>query len=231
MTQQVQITAPVGAGLGGIIRGQFGNYQPASDGSYTVDTRDAITLLAGGFSYVKQSSKFYTAPLAPAAATIGAVVASGALSNGTVSLTANPDVMRPVNIEVGTGTLAITAGSMAVTYVGNDGLSGTDTFSLVCPLSSATTQSTSRCVDTITSIVVSGVVGGVSPWRRLSTTAAIGVPVDSGGIDVTFTREYDAGATIAIGTPGTALGSITPTTAPNATVTYGFAYTSTSPVS
>lgn len=219
------------SGIGGLIQGGFGNYLPASDGSYTVDSRDAPPLLAAGFGYVKQLSQSYTLPAAPLAAAIGAVVASGALSNGSVAITANPDVMRPVNVEVGTGTTAITAGSMAVTYVGNDGQSGTDIISLVCPLSSAVTHQLSRGVLTISSIAVSGVVGGTSPWRRLSTTADLSLPVGAGAIDFVVNREYDAGATVAVGALLATLGSITPTTAPNATVTYSFAYTYVSPVS
>lgn len=230
MAFNVQITGPTGAG--GLIQGAYGNYQPsASDGSYTVDSRDVPPLLAAGFSYVRTQQQAYTLPLAPAAASVGGIVSSVALSNGTLAITHQPDVMRPVNVEVGTGTTAITAGNVAVTYVANDGTTQTDNISTVIALSTAETVGLSKCVDTITSITVSGVVGGTSPWIRLSTTAALGLPLAPGAIDLAVTREYDAGATIAIGTLGTALGSITPTTAPNATVTYSFFYTYTSAIS
>ena len=220
-----------GNGFGGKVQGNFGNYQAATDGSFTVDTRDAPPLLAQGMSYVKQTSNSYTLPLAPAAASVAGIVSSGALSNGTVAVTANPDTMRPVDVEVGTGTLAITAGSVAVTYVGNDGVSATDTLSLVCALSSAVTQTLSRGVVSISSIVVSGVAGGVSPWLRLSTKAQVSVPVAPGAADFVVTREYDTGATVAVGALSTAIGSIAPTNAPNGTRTYSFAYSYTSPVS
>jgi hypothetical protein len=219
-----------GNGFGGVVQGNFGIYQVATDGTFTVDARDAPSMLTLGMAYTKQINTSYTLPLAPGAAAVGNIVASGALSNGTIAITANPDVMRPVNIEVGTGTLPITAGTIAVTYTGNDGTVGTDTFSAVCAASTAVTQGLSRGVSTISSIVASGVVGGVAPWRRMSTTAAVAVPVGANVIDVSFIREYDAGATIALGTPGVALGSIAPTTAPNGTVTYSFAYDYVSPV-
>ena len=231
MTQIQMAPNTAVSGIGGLIQGNFGNYFPAADGSYTVDTRDVPSLLVAGMTYVRTQQAAYTLPLAPAAATVAGVVSSGALSNGTLAVTTQPGVMRPVNIEVGTGTLAITAGTAAVTYVGNDGVSGTDTFSLACPLSSSLTQGLSRGVDTISSIVIAGVVGGVSPWIRLSTTAALSVPVAPGAIDFVVNREYDAGATIAVGALATALGSITPTTAPNSTVTYSFFYTYTAPTS
>jgi len=225
----LQIAAP--AGYGGVIQGNFGTYQQGSDSTYTVDSRDVPALLTQGFSYVRQQTQTYTTPLAPAAAAIAAIVTSGALSNGSVSVTANPDVPRPVDVEIGTGTLPITGGTIAVTYTGNDGQVGTDTFNLACPLSDSTTQTLSRGVVTISSIVVAGLAGGVSPWRRLSTKAQLSVPVAAGAVDFGVVREYDSGATVAIGTLSTALASIAPTNAPNATRTYSFVYDYVSPTS
>ena len=124
----VQIAPGAGQGLGGVIQGLWGTYTPAADGSYTVDGRDVPPLLAQGFNYVKSLTNFYTTPIAPLAATVGRVVASGALSNGTVAISNQPDVMRPVTVEVGTGTAAITAGNVAVTYTGNDGVSATENY-------------------------------------------------------------------------------------------------------
>lgn len=218
-----------GNGFGGIIQGNFGTYQAASDGSFTVDTRDAPAMLSQGMTYVSVVTATMSTPLAPAVATVGAIVASTALSNGTLALTANPDVPRPVNVEVGTGTLAITAGNVLVNYIGNDGVAGVDTLSAVCALSTAVTQALSRGVVTITGISIAGVVGGVSPWIRLSTTAAISVPVGKGAIDTAFLREYDSGATAALGTVATALASIAPTNAPNGTRTYTFLYSYVNP--
>lgn len=222
-----------GNGFGGVVQGNFGNYQAASDGSFTVDARDAPSLLAQGMAYVKQTSRAYALPLAPAAASVGGLLASGALSNGSVSLTTQPDTMRPVNFEWGTGTTAITAGTAVITYTGNDGVVGSDTISLVTALSTANTVALSRGVQSIAAsgIVISGLVGGTSPWRRVSTTAGLAVPVDPNAVDFVVNREYDAGATIAVGALiSTVLGGITPTTAPNATVTYSFNYSYLSPV-
>lgn len=223
--------SPGASGIGGLIQGSFGNYAPQTDGTYSVDTRDAPILLGRGMNYVLQQGESYAAPVAPAAATVAAIVSSGTLSNGTVAVTAQPDVMRQVNVEVGTGTTAITAGNIAVTYVGNDGQTGTDNMSAVCALSSSTTNALSRGVSTISSIVVSGLTGGTSPWIRLSTTATISCPVNGRAVDFTVNREYDAGATVAVGTvSATTLASIAPTNAPNGTRTYSFVYTYTGPV-
>jgi hypothetical protein len=226
----IQIIAPSTLGLGGIIQGAFGNYAPQTDGSYNVDVRDAVTLLNAGFTYVSSTTDSYTTPLAPAAATIGQIVASGALSNGTIAVSNGTDIVRPVTVEVGTGTAAITAGTVAVRYTGNDGLTTTESYSLVTPANGAVTQTLSRGVSTISSITVSGLVGGTSPWFRMSTTAALSLPVAPTTIDFAVTKEYDAGATATVGSLGTSLASIFPTNAPNGTRTYSFLYTFASPV-
>jgi hypothetical protein len=217
-------------GFGGVIQGNFGTYQANSDGSFTVDTRDVSTLLALGFTYMNKNTTAYTTTKPPAAASATAIVASTALSNGTVAVTANPDVLRQVELIVGAGTLAITAGSLAATYIGNDGVPGTDTLSLSCPASATVTQYLTRGVDTITSLVVSGLVGGASPFLEMGTTTTISVPVGPSAVDISFEREYDSSATIAVGTPSSVtVASIAPTTTPNGTVTYSFVYSYVTP--
>jgi len=216
-------------GLGGVVQGNYGTYQAGTDGTCVVDTRDVASLLALGATYVNVVSSSYTTPMAPTAATVGAIVASGALSNGSVSVTAQPNELRPVTVEVGTGTTAISAGTATVVYTANDGTTTTDSFSLVCAASASVTQTTSKGVDTISSITVAGVSGGLSPWFRMSTTAAIALPLAPGAVDISVQREYDNGATIAVGTLGISLGSIYPTTAPNGTLQYSFVYTYTAP--
>ena len=213
-----------GNGFGGVVQGNWGVYQAASDGTWTVDSRDAPALIAQGMNYLDASFLTYATPLAPAAAAVAGVVSSGSLSNGTIAVTTQPTVMRPVTFEIGTGTGAITAGTASISYVANDGTTHTDVLSLVCPASSAVTQFLSAGVVTISSITIAGLTGGTSPWVRMSTTAAISLPINPNSVDLTVVREYDAGATVAVGTLSTVLGSITPTTAPNGTVTYSFAY-------
>ena len=225
----LQVAPP--AGYGGVIQGAFGTYAQASDLTFTVDIREMPFLLSSGFTYVTQTEDSYTTPIPPLVATVGRVVASGALSNGTVTVSNQTDLIRPVTVEVGTGASAITAGTLTVTYLGNDGLSSAETYSLACPANSAVTQTMSRGVSIISSIVASGVTGGTAPWFRMSTTPAISVPVAQRATDFGITREYDAGATIAVGSLTSTLGSVTPSTAPNGTVTYSFVYYYTSPTS
>jgi hypothetical protein len=221
-----------GNGFGGVIQGAYGTYNIALDGSFTVDTRDAPPLLQQGMAYVTVSTEQYTTPLPPPAAAVGAIVASVGLSNGTLTIASSPSIPRPVAVVVGTGTTAITAGNVTVTYVGNDGQTDVDVFSLACAASSTTTQLLSRGVDTITSAVVTGLTGGTSPFIHLDTTAALSLPVAPGAIDFAVQREYDGGATVAVGTVlSTPIGSITTTTAPNGTLNYSFVYVFTAPAS
>jgi len=220
-----------GNGFGGVVKGNYGTYQSGSDGTFAVDVRDAPAMLVLGMTYVNLITDHLNLTVAPAAATIGAIVASGALSNGNVAVTANPDVPRVVNVEVGAGTSAITAGTVSVTYMGNDGVSATEALSLVTPANASTTQALSRGVVTISNITVAGLTGGASPWLRMSTTSALSMPVAKGAVDFSVIREWDSNATAAVGTLSPVLASITPTNPPNATRTYSFIYTYVMPSS
>ena len=224
---QVQL-AP-NSNLGGLIQGAFGNYQPSADGSYTVDTRDAPPLIAAGMTYVSKITTSFVTPSAPLAATAAHIVASGGLSNGTPSIAAQPDVPRPFSVVIGTGSPGITAGTVSVVYQGNDGVATTDVFPCICAASSSTTQTSSKGANSITSVTVAGLVGGSTPYRYISTTATLAVPVAPGAIDFAVQQEWDSGTPEAPGSLGTSLGSTTPTAAPNGTLTYSFQYSYVNP--
>lgn len=219
-------------GIGGsVINGQFGNYQAASDGTVTVDSRDVPALLAAGMGYITNAGDFYTTPAAPAAATAGQIVASAALSTGAVSIANQPDVMRQVQFVFGTGTVAISAGAVSVTYVGQDQASHTDTLNPAVAASASVTISLSRGVASITTINVGSFTGGASPWIRADTTASIAVQSDPNAVDFVCNIEYDVAAKQT--TPATfstsSQGCIAPQNAPNATRTFSFAYAYLSP--
>lgn len=218
--------------VGGVVQGNFGTYQQNADGTYTVDTRDAQSLLALGMNYVKQASRSYVVPAAPLVATSGKVVASAALSNGGLTIANQPDVTRPANVVIGTGTAPVTGGTLAMTYAANDGTAAqVDTFALNLAASATVTLSTSKGIQKLATAVVSGLVGGTSPFIHIDTTAAISVPVDVGAVGFGVYQETVDGVLEANGTLAAALGSVAPTTAPNGTHLYSFGYTFTSPVS
>ena len=228
MTVQMNIS---GSGLGGTIEGGFGTYLADVNGNITVDPRDVPALLTAGCSFLRKASSWWTPGNAPAAAAAAAWHTSGALSNATLAISAQPDVSRQGAVVVNAGTSAITAGNFAFTYLSNDGQAQTDNNSLVTAASGTLTFFTSKGVVHITSMVVTALAGGASPGVQVGSTAMLCVPCDPGaGQTVTFNKTVVDGADEAVGTVSTTtLGGITPTTAPNATHTYAFAYTYLAP--
>jgi hypothetical protein len=148
-----------------------------------------------------------------------------------MAIAAQPDVMRQAALVVTSASPGPTAGTVAITYIANDGTTQTDTLSLITVGATPTTQVLSKGVQHIASATIAGLVGGTAPvWLELGSTAVISVPVDPGAVDVVFTKETIDTGNEAIGTVSTAtLASIAPTTVPNATHTYSFGYTFTSP--
>lgn len=220
-----------GNGAGGTIRGEYGTYQANAEGLWTVNTLDAPALLAAGFSYVNPQSQSYATPIAPAAAAAGHIIASGALSNGAIAITNQPDVARQVEIAVGAGAAAITAGTLTVVYNGNDGQSDTDTFSLVLAASATATFTLSRGAVSITSVTVADLVGGSSPFIRGDSTTMLALPIAAGAVGLDVVQEYDGSTKETPGALSAAvLGGITPTSAPNATLEYSFVYSYVTPI-
>ena len=218
-----------GNGIGGVVQGNFGVYQAASDGTFLVDSRDVSAMLVLGLSYISNSSRFYTTTAA-AAASSGRIVSSAALSNGAASIANQPDIPRQVVAVIGTGTTAISAGTVSVTYTGNDGQSTVDVLSAITPASTNRTLTLSKGVGQVASVSIAGLVGGTSPFIHMDTTTMLTLPVDPGAVDVAVYKENVDGANETVGTLSTTvLGGITPTTAPNGTHTYSFGYTFTAP--
>ena len=202
------------------------------DSTFTIDIRDIPFALQAGYVPVYKDSR-QSAPIVstPAVATVGAIVASVALTNTSLTIAANPDTMRQVKMRVDPGTTAITAGVCTVTYAANDGTAAqVDVLSLVTPLSTLLTLFLSKGALTVASAVVTGLVGGTSPKIQLDTTAVLAVPVAPGSVDVTITKEVTDGAdnSSTLGTLTNA-GIWTPHTAPNGTHTFGIAYQTTAP--
>jgi hypothetical protein len=213
--------------IGGTIQTQnSGTVQVASDGTITVNAADVPDMLKAGCTYINSDCRFYTPPGAPAAANASLLFASAACTNGTKAVAAQPDVPRPVQAIFYPGTTAVTAGTLALTYVANDGTTVTDTFSLITAASTNLTLNSSKGVVSMTSQVVAAMAGGTSPAVKIGTTATLALPVPPGVQDVALIFENDAG-TLSLGTTSGSLW--TPVTAPNATVTYTAGYTFIAP--
>ena len=229
----VLVIAAVGVTAAGAFQGPFsGSVLQNSDGTFTIDPRDQNDALKAGYIPVRRSSHEF-APMvsAPATAAVGAIVASVALSNTSLTIAANPDTMRQVKVRVDPGTLPITAGVLTVTYAANDGTAAqVDVLSLVTAASTLLTLFLTKGALTVASAVVTGLVGGASPKIQLDTTAVIAVPVPPQAVDVTILKEVTAGADTSanLGTITNA-GLWTPHSAPNASATYAVAYSSIAP--
>jgi hypothetical protein len=225
-----QLIKMAGNGVAGTVQGNFGTYTAASDGSYTIDSRDVPAMLLAGMTYLNQGSFSYYAPIAPAAASATAYIASTTLSNGALTFANQPDVLRQAQLVVTQfASPGPSAGTLALTYYANDGSTQVDTFNLNnANVTSPYTAQTSKGVAHFVTGTVSGLAG--TGYFSLGSTATLSVPVPpefSG--DITFLKETINTGDETVGTKSTVtLGSIAPTTAPNATHTYSFFYTTLS---
>lgn len=204
-------------------------YVPDVNGRITVQSGDIVPLLDASLTGSQLVNQWYSTPTAPAVANATAQVASITMSNATLTVAAQPDISRPLQFKMGAGTTPITAGVLTVSYTANDGSAQVDSFSLVSAAGGAATTVTStfnttKGVSHLNSPVISGLVGGTSPFVYGGTTAVLALPCPMGASGFAITKENLDGADVA--TPGAvaANGLWTPGTAPNATHLYSVGY-------
>jgi hypothetical protein len=228
----VKMFAPAGSG-GSIQTNNSGTVFVQSDGTVTVNALDALTLIALGYQFAVSDHRCYSTPLWGSSASVVAgmpaanatiIAGSAALSNGSVTISAQPDVPRQLQFVVIPGTSAITAGSLTVTYVGNDGQTHADALSLVTAASTNSTITTTWGVETLTSAVVAGLTGGASPTLMGGTNNAIAVPLPPRAVDFALTKVLVDGVNSTTTTVTTSTGLVTLATAPNGLHQYGLGY-------
>lgn len=228
MTGTVALDA---SAVGGVIipGGSAPRIPVPANGRITVPTFDAPLYIAAGARYVNSNSRSTELGAAPAAATAGRIVASVALSNGTLTIANQPDVPRQLATRVDTGTTAITGGNLALTYVGNDGQATVDNLSLVAPASSLLTVTTTKGAISVTSAIVTDLAGGTSPKIQINDTNSLSVQVDPNFASFQFNQTRADGVAEGQVAVASSAASWTPSTTPNGTVTYGAAYSYTAP--
>src|SRR5262245_54190605 len=99
----VLVIAAVGVTPAGAFQGPFSGSVNASttDGTFAIDPRDMAYALGAGYVPVgRQSHEFAPMVSAPATASVGAIVASVALTNTSLTIAANPDTMRQIKMRV-----------------------------------------------------------------------------------------------------------------------------------
>ena len=192
-TQTVRMFAPVG--IGGLIQAPNGTYYVGSDGTVTVNAADVQYLQGIGFGFAVTDHRVYNTLGPPAAANATVTVASVALSAGSLTIAAQPDIPRQLAIVLFTGGAAVTAGSLVATYTANDGTTQVDTINLSGTSVSTASFTTSKGVEHLTSAIVVAPSGGTSPGIQIGTNSYLAVPITPRAVDFVVTKETEYGST------------------------------------
>ena len=75
--------------------------------------------------------------------------------------------------------------------------------------------------------MVSGLTGPANAGIQINDTNSLSLMVDPGFQDFTVLKETDIDADVTIGTVASSAASVTPSTTPNGSAVFGFAYTYT----
>ena len=212
-----------------------GQVVAGSDGAFTIDVRDLPEAQRGGFSVafnaVMQalfaSGNAGGTALGPLAANADKLFSSAAASNGSMAIANQPDYPRQIQWVFFPGTSLTSAGTLTLYYNANDGtVLQTDSFALVTAASTNISGQATKGVARMTSMAITGLVGGNSPTIRIGTTAALAVPVLAGTQDIAILGEALDAAGVAVANAGTLTnaGIYTPNTAPTASHTYQVNY-------
>lgn len=195
-------------------------------GAFTgIQQSDINGLQAAGATYTSLRTRF-TALGPVKAAAVANVVASVAFAASTLSIAAQPDVPRPLQVVVTPGAAAITAGPLTLTYTDEHGVVTVDALSGVTGSGTALTLTTSKGCSRLTSAVVGAVVGGVSPTITIGMNANVSLPAEAGFVGLVVYKANTDGAddTLPAAVAGKPANMVTPATAPNATHTLTFGY-------
>lgn len=196
-----------------------------SQGSFLgIQAGDLGSLLSEGCTYAVQGGRYtYFGIVKAALAT--ANVASVALSNGSLTIAAQPDVPRQLQFVVNPGASAITAGFLNLAYLSTDGVASTDALPLATGANTAATLVTSRGVSRLTTASVAGLTGGTSPNIQGGSNGVLALPCAVGAANIVVTMANVDGAPDSLPTQSANDGRlITPNTAPNGTHTFAFGY-------
>lgn len=189
-------------------------------GVISVKGIDAPSFVQAGAKFIQAKQVQSASIIAPRAASAGRLVASVALANGTLSIANQPDVPRQGILVIDPGTSAISAGNVAITYVANDGTTVVDNKTTVTPASTIASQTTSKGIVSLTSVIVTALAGGASPKVQLNDSNSLSMTVPPYFSSFSLTRTYADGVVNGTTAVASSAASYTPSTTPNATVTY-----------
>lgn len=161
---------------------------------------------------------WYTAPIA---AELVSINAAAVAANGARTIAGQPDYPRTLQIRQVIVT-AITAGILTLVGVNNLGETITKEYSLVA--SSTRTVVTNEAWARVTSATVSGLVGGGDGTLGIGVGAALGLPLPPGFAGLSVFKTNVNNANEAVAGVDTVAGTVSPTSAANASRNFGFYY-------
>ncbi len=165
---------------------------------------------------------------APAAADLVSVKAAATPANGAITIAAQPDYPRKLQVRIVIGTTtttAITAGTLTLVGTDQNGKAVTEVISLV--ENASATVTTSNVYSHLTSGTVAGYTAngsGTGNTLGIGASAYLGLPNAYGASILTVFKENVDNADETVGTVDGTTFSISPTTAPNGTHNYDFFY-------
>lgn len=166
---------------------------------------------------------------APIAAELVSVKAAATPANGAITIAAQPDYPRKLQVRVVIGTTtttAITAGTLTLLGLNAAGQVITETLSLIA--NASTTLTTANAFARLTSGTVAAYAAagsGTGNTLGIGVATALGLTLPPGFSNLIVFKENLNNADEAVGTVDTVAGTIIPTTVPNATNNYRFWYT------
>ena len=169
---------------------------------------------------------------APIAAELISIKAAATPANGAITIAAQPDFPRKLQIRIVIGTTtttAITAGTLTLVGTSPQGQTVTEVISLI-QNASATLQTANAYAHLTSGVVAAYAANGSGTGNTLGigVSAQLGLPLPAGFTNLNVFKENVDNADEAVGTVDYVAGTVSPTTAPNATHNYDFYYAANS---
>lgn len=158
---------------------------------------------------------------APIAAELVSIKAAAIAAAGSITIAGQPDWPRKLQVRI-VVTTPITVGTLTLTGISNTGQTVTEVISLV--QASTITLQTANAYAHLTSGVVSTLTGGGDGTLGIGVSAQLGLVLPPGFTNLSVFKENVDNANEAVGTVDTVAGTVSPTTAPNATHNYSLFY-------
>jgi hypothetical protein len=163
-----------------------------------------------------------TTYLAPLAADLVRVKAAAAAVAGTITIAAQPDVPRKLQVRIVVAT-PITVGTLTLVGTNAQGATITEVVSLVQGVT--TTLTTTNAFAHLTSGTVSALTGGGDGTLGIGGATALALNLPQGFTNLVVFKETANALDAAVGTVDATAGTVVPTSVPNATLNYQWHYT------